>query len=127
MCATAAAGRARSERGVCPSVGVRAGQMGRRFGHTVFVVDAHIGVLVQQHQIDGFGGGAQACDVIGCGEALWLAIVVPNRSGKCQRARKIDAPIAIQIIMAAGIANGQIIVRWSTLLDHDVRGLTWDQ
>lgn len=127
MSSTATAYRTWTECRNCPGVRVWFGVMGRRFWHTVFIVDTNIRVLIEKHQIDWFVRGAKACDVIGCGESLWTAIVMPNRSGKCQWTRKIDAPITIQIIMASGIANGQVVVRWRSFLDFDICGSFWDQ
>ena len=49
-----------------------------------------------------------------------FAFIVEIASCKFHLARKIDSPIAIQVIMSARVANGQIIVGCFDFSDFDV-------
>lgn len=125
--ATSALGAALGVRVERPVIGVHLGLLHQILRHAVFVFDSHVHVLRQEDHIDSLGRGAQAGEMVRGSESLWLPLVVPDSSGKLLGTWEINAPVAVQIVRAQQIADGQVIVRRRDFADDDVRGTGRDQ
>jgi hypothetical protein len=104
---SAARGAAVAPGSVDPAVGV--GLSGRKrnsFGEAVLVLDARIGLLVQQHHVEGLGDGTLAVDRLRRQKGVRFAFVVERGAGELHFARKVDPPVAVQVVMAGHVPHG---------------------
>ena len=104
---SAARGAAVAPRSVDPAVRVGlAGRKGDSFGEAVLVLDARIGLLVQQHHVEGLGDGPLAVDRLRRQKGVRLAFVVERGAGEFHFARKVDPPVAVQVVVARHVPDG---------------------
>ena len=97
------------------------------FRETVFVFDAGIGLLVEQDDVESFASRPQSRYSFGSDEGVWFTFVVERGAGEFHLAREIDSPIAVEIIVARHVADGQVIVGSFHFADLDVGRSDGDQ
>lgn len=103
---TTATDAARSELVERPRIGFLVRALLDRLGDTVLVPDAHVGVLVEQDNVEGLVCGTEAGEFVGGEEALGVSVVVELAAGELEGPGEVDAPVAVQVVEARGVADG---------------------
>ncbi len=62
--------------------------------------------MVEQDDVERLGDGPETADRFGRHKGVRPALVVERGAGELHLARKVDAPIAVEIIVARHVANG---------------------